>query len=79
MLSFSTPPFYLENAAASVAAAASHYLHIWNESDGAAETSAAEDSLGVLFRLGVNFILPSVRFFNVTLETREALVYFQDN
>lgn len=44
MLSFSTPPFHLENSAASVAAAASHYLHIWNESDGAAETSASEDS-----------------------------------
>lgn len=43
MLSFSTPPFHLENFAASVAAAALLYLHIWNESDEAAETSAAED------------------------------------
>lgn len=75
MLSFSTPPFPLENSAANIAVAALHYLHIWNESDGA---SAAENGwvfcfTSVLIWFFLLFASTVHRhLYNFTLETREA-------
>lgn len=70
MLSFSTPPSHLKNSAASVAAPPSHHLVL----DGVAEANAPLCSFGSSL---CSLLHPQL--YDVTLETQEALLCFQNN